>query len=212
MYVNVSTWKSRRNLESQSYHQGTQFTAGWIWKETGIKNMNMHNRFGIPWGKKTIGCYHDIYLKTDDLLLVNVFETFCNACLNNFKLAPAHLYASPGLAKQVLLKIDSDYFEHGVKRKHCELYPYMFKLELTTDIDLLLLFEKGIRGDITWTVKHYANTNNKYKVNLYNHEDLIRFLAFLDANLYVCAMIQKLQTHGFAWEKKADDFTSERIS
>ena len=33
----------------------------------------MHSRFGITWGKKAIGCYLDIYLKTDDLLLVNAF-------------------------------------------------------------------------------------------------------------------------------------------
>ena len=77
---------------------------------------------------------------------------------------------------------------------------------------MLLLFEKGIQGGITRTVKHYDNTNNKYEVNLYNYEDLIRILVFLDANFYVCAMIQKLHTHGFAWEKKANHFTSEIIS
>ena len=68
---------------------------------------------------------------------------------------------------------------------------------------MLLLFEKGIQGGITRTVKHYDNTNNKYEVNLYNHEDLIRFLVFLDANFYACTS---------AWEKKANDFTSEKIS
>ena len=172
----------------------------------------MHSRFGIPWGKKAMGCYLDIYLKTDDLLLVNVFQTFFNACLKNFKLAPTHLYASPGLGKQTLLKTDSEYFEHEVKRKNCELYLDKFRLELTTDIDMLLQFKKDIEGGITQTVKHYANTKKNYEVNIYNHEDLIRILVFLDANFYVCAMIQKLQTHGLAQEKKTNDFTSEIIS
>ena len=125
-------------------------------------------------------------------MLVNVFESFCNTCLKNYllNLAPAHFYASPGL--------DSEYLEHEVKPKVCELYPGRFKLELTRDIDMLLLFGKDIPDGITRMMKRYPNTNNKYKVNLYNHADLIRCLAFPDAdNLYVFAMIQKLPTRGF---------------
>lgn len=148
-------------------------------------------------------------MKTDDSLLVNVFKTFCNTYLKNFKLALAHFYTSPGLAKQSLLKTYSEYFEHEVNRKDCD----QFKLELLTEIVVFLLFEKGIQSGITRAVKRYANTNNKYKISLYNHEELITFLAFLDTNnLYVCAMIQKLPTHEIVWEKKVYDFTSEKIS
>ena len=97
------------------------------------------------------------------------------------------------MVKHTLAKIDSEYLEQEEKPKDCELYPDRFKLELT-GIDMLLLFGKDIQGGITRIMKRYPNSNNKYKVNLYNHEDLIRFLTFPDtSNLHVCAMIQKLQ-------------------
>ena len=84
------------------------------------------NAFNI----KNLGEYHDLYLKTDVILLANVFEAFRDTCLEHYKLDPAHFYTSPGLAWKACLK------KMGVK------------LELQTDPDMLLMFEHGIRGEL----------------------------------------------------------------
>ena len=54
-----------------------------IWKEFRIRNL---------------GEYHDLYLRTDVILLANVFDAFRDTCLEHYKLDPAHFYTSPGLA------------------------------------------------------------------------------------------------------------------
>ena len=161
--------------------------------------------------KKTPGCCHDNYLKTYVLLLADVFETFWNACLKKYKLDPAHFYTSPGLAWQTLLKTAAEYCEHEKRRKDCELCPSEFRLELLTDIDILLMAEKGIQGGITQAVKRYVRANNKYMKDLYNPEEESIFLQYLNAkSLYGWAMVQNLPTHGFLW-KDTEDFTPEKI-
>ena len=47
---------------------------------------------------KTFGDYHDIYLKTDALLLTDIFENFKCLCLDCYKLDPVHYYGTPGIA------------------------------------------------------------------------------------------------------------------
>ena len=98
--------------------------------------------------KKTLGCYHHTCLKTDVLLLVDVFETFQDKCLKHYRLDPAHFYTVQGLAWQALLKTAAEYCEHEKRRKGCELCPDEFRLQLFTDLDMLLMVEKGIRGGI----------------------------------------------------------------
>ena len=112
--------------------------------------------------KISLGNYHDIYLATDVLLLADVFEAFRNTCLEHSKLDPAHFYTTLGLAWQALLKTAFEYCKHEKRRKDCELCPDEFRFELFTDIDMLLMFEKSIRGRTTQAVKRYAKANNKY--------------------------------------------------
>ena len=79
--------------------------------------------------------YHDLYLRTDVVLLSNVFEKFREVCLENYGLDPAHFYTAPGLAWQACLK------------------KTWITLDLISDPDMLLMFERGIRGGITQVVK-----------------------------------------------------------
>ena len=76
---------------------------------------------------------------------------------------------------------------------------------------MLLMYEKGIRGGITQTVKRYAKADIKHMKERYNPDEKSINLPHLDANnLYSLAMIQRLPRHGFVWEK-VDDFTFEKI-
>ena len=141
-------------------------------------------------GCKTIKDYHDLYLKSDVLLLADVFENFRKTCLHHYKLDPAHYYTSPGLAWDACLKTTGQ------------------KLELIHDYDMLMMIENGIRGGITHISKRYAEANNKYMKN-YKYDKKSSFIQYLDANnLYGWAMSQNLPTHGLKWIK---DITIEKV-
>ena len=91
-----------------------------------------------------MGEYHDLYLKSDFLLLADVFEEFRNVCMENYSLDPAWYYTSLGLSWDALLK-------------HSKII-----LELLSDVDMLLMFEKGIRSGISMISNRYGKANNKY--------------------------------------------------
>ena len=93
---------------------------------------------------KNLGDYHDLYVQSDTLLLADVFENFRNMCIKVYELDPAHFLSAPGLAWQASLKKTE------------------VKLELLTDVDMLLMVEKGIRGGICHAIYRYAKANNKY--------------------------------------------------
>ena len=137
-----------------------------IWREFGIRNM---------------GEYHDLYLRTDVILLANVFKSFRRVCLENYGLDPSHFYTAPELAWKACLK------KTGIR------------LELLLDPDMLL-FERGIRGGITQFVHRWAAANNPYMGSEYDPSRPTKYLQYLDANnLYGWAMSQPLPNGGFHW-------------
>ena len=79
-----------------------------------------------------------ICLKSDTLLLVNVFKNFGKMCLNPFK-----FLSVPRLTSQAAFKKTE------------------VKLGLLTNIDVLLMVGKGISGGICHAIHQNAKTNNK---------------------------------------------------
>ena len=112
-------------------------------------------------------------------MLADVFENFRNKYIEIYGLHPAHFLSAPGLAWQTCLK----------KRK--------VELELLTDIDMLLMVEKGTKGGICQAIHRYAKANEKYMKN-YDKDIISSYLMYLDPNnLYRWAMSQKLPVNGF---------------
>ena len=53
---------------------------------------------------KSLGKYHDMYVQRDTLLLPDVFENFCNKCIEIWELDPDHVLSTPAFACQACLK------------------------------------------------------------------------------------------------------------
>jgi len=114
-------------------------------------------------GCRTLGNYHDLYVITDVLLLVDVFENFRKVCQDKYGLDQAHYQSAPGLSWDALLK------------KTC------VELELLTDLDMHLFIERGMRGGISMVGKRYARANNPL-VEGYNPEEATNYITYHDAN------------------------------
>ena len=96
--------------------------------------LNVWNTFQC----QTIRDYNDLYLKSDVLLLADVFESFRKTCFRHYNLDPAHYYTSPGLAWDACLKTTGQ------------------ELQLLHDYDMWMMFERGIRGGITLISRRYV--------------------------------------------------------
>ena len=137
-----------------------------VWKTFNMKNM---------------GDYHDLYLKSDVLLLTDVFENFRKTCLEYYELDPAHYFTAPGLSWDAMLKMTS------------------VKLDLISDVDMHLFVEKGMRGGVSYIANRYGKANNKYMKD-FDETAPEKHIMYLDANnLYGWAMSQALPTGGFRW-------------
>ena len=86
-----------------------------------------------------------MYVQGNTLSLADVFENFRNMCFKIHELDPARFLAAPMLARQ------------GASKQT------KVKLNFLTDIDMLLMVEKGIRGGISHAIHRYVKAKEKYQ-------------------------------------------------
>ena len=89
----------------------------------------MHaQRVWLEFQMKTFGEYHDLYLRSDVVLLADVFESFRKMCMEEQGIDPAHCLSAPNLSWHCMLKYT------GVS------------LQLLTDRDMYEMIQGGLRG------------------------------------------------------------------
>ena len=110
-----------------------------------------------------LGDYHDVYLKSDLLILADIFENFRRFCLLNYELDAAHYLSGPQLAYDALFKLTR------------------VELDLLTDVDVYKMIEKGIRGGYAGVIQRFARANNPY-MSKYDPNMETSFLFYIDQN------------------------------
>ena len=134
---------------------------------------------------RTMMDYHELYLKTDVLLLGDVVQEFCNTCHEKTGLEPFQYYTSPGF-----------FFDSALKKSGV-------RLELLSDPDMYLFFEQGIRRGYSNVHKNYQKANHKYLGKYYNPEEEKIYLWYVDMNsLYPTVMVDKMPVRDFRWAKQ----------
>ncbi len=130
---------------------------------------------------KTMKDYHDLYLKTDVLLLADVMTEFRKTCKKAYGLEAFHYYTSPGLAWDAMLKFTK------------------IELDLLSNADMYLMVEKRIRGGVSSIMKRYSKANHK-GLDDYDPKKPNKHILYLDANnLYGWARSKPLPHKNFKW-------------
>ena len=138
----------------------------------------------------TMGDYHDLYLKTNTLLLADVFEKFVDVCLEYYELDPCHYFGNPGLNSDPMIKMTG------------------IEFELILDANIYLFIVKGMKGGISYIAQRYSKANNKY-IRFYDDTKPSKYITLLDANnLYGWATNQSPPYSDFKllYQKEIDKF------
>ena len=135
-----------------------------VWKVSKIKNL---------------GECQDLYLKTDVLLLFDIFEKFISVCLKDYGLDPCYYFNSPVLSWDAMLKMTG------------------IELQKIDNIDMHLFLEKGVRGGVSYISKRYSKSGQNKAITYWDTN-----------NLYGWVMIQDLPYSGFKWlsNKEINEF------
>lgn len=113
-------------------------------------------------GLQTLGEYSDLYLKTDVLLLADIFENFRTTCHATYSLDPAHYFGAAGLSFDSMLRYTR------------------VTIEVFTCINMLMFVEKSIRGGVSQINTRYVRANNKYMDSEFDPSKESTYLMYLD--------------------------------
>ena len=152
--------------------EGYQY-AQKVWSETNCKSLRD---------------YTEVYLKTDVLILTDVFEMFRSMCLEHYKLDPVWYYTANGLFRDAALKL-SDVGLELITGENANIYKFI---------------ESCVRGGVSMISHRYAEGNNKYMEN-YDPDKPSSYIKYTDANaLYSNPMMDSLPVSGFRWVEEED--------
>ena len=112
---------------------------------------------------KTMKDYHDLYLKYEVLFLADVFLKIKNNSLKNYGLCPSHYLSAPALSCNTMLNMTKVGFE------------------LISGVDMYLLFEKRMRGGVSYISKRYSKANSKY-LKSFHPEQESKHIIYLEVN------------------------------
>ena len=121
--------------------------------------LKVRNKFEM----KMMKDYHDLYLKCDVLLLAVISEKFRNSSLKNYGLYSSHYLSAAALSWDAILNMTK------------------VDIELISNTDMYLFFEKGMRDGVSYISKRCSIANNKY-LNSYDPKQKQKHIICLYAN------------------------------
>ena len=131
----MNQWVIGKSSIKDHYQKKKEFRKNVNMEDITDSDYNRSKKMCKDFEVKSLNEYHDLDVKSEALLLA-VFESF-RKCLQTYELDPAKFLSAP------------------LKRTKVKLDPL-------TDIDLLLMVEKGIRGGLYHSINGYAKANNRY--------------------------------------------------
>ena len=145
-YESMSSWSRFNECKNPPFEKYySKLNMSNISKEDYVHSQKIWNTSKI----QDLGEYHNLYNKTDVLLLADVFENFRKMCHDIYGLDPVRYVSAPNLAWQACLKQTN------------------VNLELLTNMDMLLMFEQGIRAGICHTIVSYVKANKKIMIKIF---------------------------------------------
>ena len=126
---------------------------------------------------KTLKDYHDLYLKCDVSLLPDLFEKFRNNSSINYGLCSSDYLNAQALSWDPMLNITK------------------VELELITDPDMYVFFEKGMKGGVSYISNTYKKASNKYLKSYDPNQESKHIIQIIYMDVQCLSLFQRLDSN-----------------